>query len=273
MARPFLRDVLRLLPCVLMVGAGCALAEPAGTVRLEDLTWTEVRDAVRAGKTTIIIPIGGTEQNGPDMALGKHNVRAMRLAEKIAVALGNALVAPVVAYVPEGSISPPAAHMRFPGTISVPDAAFEQILEYAARSFGQHGFRDIVFLGDHGGYQADDRLVAERLNRLWAAGPVRAHAIDEYYRVTQVEYVAALKQRGYSDAEIGTHAGLADTSLMLALDAGLVRTEHLRAEGSLGPADGVYGDPRRASAALGQVGVDAIVTRTTDAIRAAVARR
>ena len=42
---------------------------------LEELTWTELRDAIRAGTTTVIVPVGGTEQNGPHMALGKHNVR------------------------------------------------------------------------------------------------------------------------------------------------------------------------------------------------------
>src|SRR6188472_967872 len=107
-------------------------------VFLEDMTWTEVRDAIAAGRTTVIVPVGGTEQSGPHMALGKHNVRVKMLAGRIASELGNALVAPVVAYVPEGSIDPPAGHMRFAGTISIPEAAFETTLEYAARSFRRH---------------------------------------------------------------------------------------------------------------------------------------
>jgi creatinine amidohydrolase/Fe(II)-dependent formamide hydrolase-like protein len=239
------------------------------TVFLEELTWTELRDLIDSGKTTIIIPIGGTEQNGPDMALGKHNVRVKALSEKIALALGNALVAPVIAYVPEGGVSPPTAHMRFPGTITIPDETFEKVLEYAALSFKLHGFHDIVFLGDHGGYQKDDKIVADRLNREWAATPVRAHAVAEYYRVTQTEYVQALKGRGYRDEEIGTHAALADTSLMLAVDPHLVRADRAK----LGPQDGVYGDPRRSSAELGQLGVDMIVAETVAAIRKDVAQR
>src|ERR1700740_3337918 len=127
-----------LLLCLLFLAPACAAAET--TVFLEDLTWTELRDRVHAGTTIILVPIGGTEQNGPHMALGKHNVRARFLAEKIARQLGNALVAPTIAYVPEGSIDPPTAHMRFPGTITVPDATFESVLEYAARSFKLHGF-------------------------------------------------------------------------------------------------------------------------------------
>ena len=77
-------------------------APPRRRVFLEDMTWTEVRDAIAAGRTTVIVPVGGTEQSGPHMALGKHNVRAHVLAGRIATQLGNALVAPVVAYVPEG---------------------------------------------------------------------------------------------------------------------------------------------------------------------------
>jgi len=67
--------------------------------------------------------------------------------------------------VPEGGVNPPTEHMRYPGTITVPDDVFEKVLESAARSFKLAGFRDIVFLGDHGGYQRDEKAVAARLDR------------------------------------------------------------------------------------------------------------
>ncbi len=256
-----------------LVAATAALAATPPTVLVEELTWTELRDDLRAGKTTLIIPCGGTEQNGPHMTLGKHNVRVKALSERIAQTLGNALVAPVIAYVPEGGVNPPTAHMRFAGTITVPDATFEKVLESAARSFRLHGFRDIVLLGDHGGYQKSLKAVADRLNREWAATGVRVHAIGEYYLAGETAYVQALRGRGYRDDEIGTHAGLADTSLALAVDARLVRTDRLQGGTASGRAEGVYGDPRRASAELGQLGVDAIVGATVTAIRNAVARR
>ena len=264
---------LRLLACIPLVAATCALATAPATVFVDELTWTELRDRIGAGKTTVIVPIGGTEQNGPHMALGKHNVRVKALSEKIALKLGDALVAPTLAYVPEGSVNPPSAHMRYPGTITVPEAAFEKVLEYAARSFKLHGFRNIVFLGDHGGYQKSLKAVAGRLDREWAATPVRVHAIDEYYRAVETTYVQALKSRGFGDDEIGTHAGLADTSLALAVDPGLVRTDRLHSGETPARGDGVVGDPSRSSAALGQLGVDAIVAATVDAIKRSVARR
>lgn len=250
-----------------------SVAYGESSVFLKDLTWTELRDQINHGKTTIIIPIGGTEQNGPDMALGKHNRRVNLLSEKIALALGNAIVAPVIAYVPEGNINPPTGHMRFPGTISIPDGTFKEILENAALSFQAHGFRDIVFLGDHGGYQNDLSAAAAQLNQQWAGTQVRAHAVLEYYQTTQKQYPQALQNLGFHDPNPGAHAGLGDTSLMLALDPSLVRLKELQAnDHKPAAAEGVYGDPSKASSQLGQLGVKLIVENTVTAIRKATQR-
>jgi creatinine amidohydrolase len=257
----------------LLASSAAFCAQPVNRVFLDDYTWTELATAIHAGRTTIIVPIGGTEQNGPHMALGKHNVRVKALAERIAHTLGNALVAPVIAYVPEGAIEPPTGHMRFPGTISVPERTFESVLEGAARSFKRHGFRDIVFIGDHVGYQKNEQAVAVRLNREWAGSPARAHAIVLYYEITQSRYRDMLRRRGFSDEEIGTHAGVADTSLALAIDPSLVREDRLQAAAADGPKSGVHGDPRRSSAQLGGIGVDVIVAETVNEIRNAVKRR
>ena len=241
-------------------------------VYLSDMTWTEVRDAIHAGRSTVIVPVGGTEQSGPHMALGKHNERVRLLAGRIAAELGNALVAPVIAYVPEGRIAPPTAHMRYPGTISISDDAFKGVLEGAARSFRQAGFRDVVLIGDHGGYQDQMAAVATRLGREWQAGAeprARIHFIADYYRSSDQPFVRALQERGLSTAQIGTHAGAADTSLTLALEPHLVRSDKLAAGA---PGNGVTGDPRPATAELGRLGVDLIVARSVAAIRKATAR-
>jgi creatinine amidohydrolase/Fe(II)-dependent formamide hydrolase-like protein len=201
------------------------------------------------------------------MALGKHNVRVKALAGKIAATLGDALVAPVVAYVPEGRVAPPSGHMRYAGTISIPDEAFRAVLEASGRSFRQHGFVDIVLIGDSGNYQSELKAVATRLNRDWASTPARAHFIADYYRAVQSDYVRALRDKGLSEAQIGTHAGSADTSLLMAVDATLVRPEQLAVAARDGAAGGAAGDPRASSAALGQIGIDLIVAHTVSAIR------
>ncbi|MEP6828565.1 MAG: creatininase family protein, partial [Aestuariivirga sp.] len=153
-------------------------------VFLENLTWTELRDAVASGSTTVIVPVGGTEQSGPHLTLGKHNVRVKVIAEKIAEQLGHTIVAPVIAYVPEGQIDPPTEHMKFPGTISLTDATFIQMLQQTGRSLRHAGFTHIVFIGDHGGYQSDLVTAASGLNKEWA-GKAKAIGLRQYYNIAQ----------------------------------------------------------------------------------------
>ena len=249
---------------VLLLFTGPAdAARPPGNLLLEDMTSTELASAVRDGVTTALVPIGGTEQNGAHIALGKHNARAAALALRIAERLGYTLVAPVIAYVPEGRIEPATEHMRFAGTISVPEPAFEQVLTGAARSLRAAGMRTIVLLGDHGGYQRSLQSVAERLSREWRNTGVRVLAPTEYYRAASRGFDDILRKRGYSDAEIGVHGGLADTALSLALTPALVRADRL-ADAARTP--GVTGDARRATAELGELGVALIVDATASAI-------
>src|SRR5207248_214504 len=133
------------------------------SVWIEELTWMEVRDALKAGKTTVLIPTGGVEQNGPYLATGKHNYVLRATSEAIARKLGNALVAPVVPFVPEGNIDPPSSHMKYPGTISLTEDTYERLLTDICACFRTHGFAHIVLIGDSGGNQKGMKAVAERL--------------------------------------------------------------------------------------------------------------
>lgn len=248
-----------------LVSVGCAHAQ-TGNVDFACLTWPEVAAAVRSGTDTIIIPIGGTEQSGPYIAVGKHNVRAEALARRIAQGVGHTLVAPVVAYVPEGGTNPRTSHMRFPGTISIPPAAFTGLLEGAAESFHVQGFRRVVFLGDHGGYLSYLKAVTAHLNHEWH-GSGQAIFLGAYYDVIGTQYAAALRARGLG-AAVGKHADVSDTSLMLAVDPSMVREEALRHAALPNAAQGVYGgDPRPATAELGRIGTNMQVQAAIDALK------
>jgi creatinine amidohydrolase/Fe(II)-dependent formamide hydrolase-like protein len=241
-----MRSALVLLALVCAVG--WSSAQIPDTVFLEDLTWVEVRDKVAAGTTTIIIPTGGTEQNGPHMTLGKHNFLVRYKAGEVARRVGGALVAPVVAYVPEGNIDPPSGHMRFAGTITTPQDVFEKVLEFAARSFRQHGFRDIALLGDSGGNQAGQEAVARALNGEWKAGQVRVHHLSDYYPGPGDDW---LKTQGISEQDIGSHASIHDTASLMLLNPQLLRLK-LLAPGKSGDGTGVVGNPARSTAELGK---------------------
>jgi creatinine amidohydrolase len=265
-----------------------ALAQKS--VYLEELTTAEVAAMVKNAPSVVIIPVGGTEQNGPHMAIGKHNTRVKVLAGRIATQLTtplttqsttqsvgqkiNVIVAPVVSYVPEGNINPPTEHMKWAGTISIPDDAFKSMLLSAARSFKQHGFTDIVILGDSGNYQSLLAQVATAYNEEAAKdaknASSRMHFIGDYYQASQSSYIAALKAKGLSDAEIGTHAGSADTSLLMAIEPVMVRTDKFAEAARNGRAGGTLGDPRAATAALGQIAADAMVKISALAIQKAI---
>lgn len=244
----------------------------SGVARAVDLachSWTEIAAAQKAGTRTVIVPIGGTEQSGPYMAVGKHTVRAHVLADRIAQAVGQTFVAPTIAYVPEGSTTPRRSHMRFPGTLSLPPDVFAAVVTGAAESLRVQGFETIVVLGDHGGYQNLLTQVARKLNQTWARhghNKARVVFVRDYYQVIPTRYADILRQKGYGQS-VGKHADLSDTSLMLAVDPSLVRQEALRHAEKPQPADGVYGgDPRQASAELGRIGTDMQVQAAVDAI-------
>jgi creatinine amidohydrolase/Fe(II)-dependent formamide hydrolase-like protein len=234
-----------------------SLPTPA-SVFLEDLTWVELRDAIAAGKTTVIIPTGGTEQNGPIMVLGKHNYLVRYKAGEIAKQLGNAIVAPVMAYVPEGDIpgaKPAAGHMRFPGTITTPEDAYEKVLEYAARSLKSAGFLDIAMIGDSGGNQTGQKVVSEMLNKEWAGTTARVHHITDYYPGRGDAIAAA---NGMSQEAIGSHAGSQDTTSLMYINPGMLRFDKFTL-GKANDGQGHVGDARYSTAIIGKLILEAQV--------------
>ena len=247
--RRFLALGLATAGCALLLRRSASAGAPPPSVFLEDLTWTEIRDAVASGMTVALVPTGGTEQNGPHMAVGKHNAIVRTAAGEIARRLGNALVAPVIAYVPEGKFDPPEGHLRFPGTLGVSEATFAAELGDAATSLALAGFTLICFVGDHGGSQPVQAEVARRLTTAWRRRGVRVANLGRYYAANGQE--DWLKAHGFTAREIGTHAGLVDTAELLAVEPAGVRPGLLSPLSWPFGATGVAGDPSRATAELG----------------------
>jgi creatinine amidohydrolase len=183
--------------------------EAGASLWTEELTWMEVRDAVKAGKTTIIIGTGGVEQNGPYVAGGKHNYVLQTVLPYIARAIPNSLIAPIVKFVPEGQIEPASGHMSYPGTISLEEATFEALLTDICRSYRAHGFKDIVLLGDSGGNQTGMKNVADALNKKWARDDARVHYLSEYYDEDRWSY-DFLKTLGITQIDKTKPAGQQD---------------------------------------------------------------
>ena len=221
------------------------------SVYMEDLTWTEIMKALNNGYTRVIIPTGGTEQNGPHMILGKHNYIVHYTAGVIARRLGNTLVAPVITYVPEGrGGAHPTGHMHYPGTLTVSNKVFESIIKSAIESYSIHGFKTFFLVGESGPNQPPQAEVAAE----YAKDPrgLGVYQIGDYYDANKQE-ITWLESQGYTMAQIGTHAGMRDTSELMAVHPSGVRHGAallLPPKGPLGL--GSNGDRDAASAEIGR---------------------
>ena len=239
------------------------------SVFLEELTWTEVRDLIERGTSRVLIPTAGTEQNGPHMVLGKHRYIIEHTADLIARELGQTLVAPVMTHVPEGNIDPPTSHMRFPGTISLPNEHFVKVLEYTARSMAAHGFTDILFISDSGSNMRGIAEVTEALNNEWRGSPARVHDVSDYY--ANNGFREWLEAEGETPDSIGTHAGITDTSQLLYVNPLHIRTDKMAYDGGF-ENSGVRGDPTRASRSWGQKGIEMKVEAAVRQVRMLLAQ-
>ena len=236
------------------------------SVFIEELTWLEVRDAQRAGKTTAIIATGGVEMNGPYLATGKHNYVLRATTEAIARQLGNALVAPIVAFVPEGDIEPPTGHMRYPGSISLTQATFKALLTDIAASLRATGFTRIVLIGDSGGNQQGMKEVAAELSSKWKDGKTAIRFIPEYYDYPGL--AKWLEGEGIKQVDEGLHDDYAITSQMMTVDPTLVRMQEREAKGKFS-INSVALAPAEKTIAMGRKAVEWRARITVEAIRKA----
>lgn len=239
------------------------------TVWLEEMTWIDVRDAMKAGKTSIIISTGGIEPNGPWLALGKHNYVLHANCEAIARKMGNALCAPIVKYVPEGEIETKSSHMASPGTISMREDTFRAVLNDIAESLQAHGFKNIIFIGDSGGNQAGQKAVAEKLTAKWAGKALAIH-IPDYY--TYGEVAKFMSDKGIKETEKGD--GLHDDPIitlnMFIDDPNSVRYEG-RVKAGKATINGVSIADKAKNTALAKQIVEFRATKTVEAINKAIA--
>lgn len=227
---------------------GFSETETMPTVWLEEMTWPEVQNALRFGYTNVLIPTAGINQNGPHMPLNARRMIIHKTAEKLARRLGNTVVAPIIDFTPQGSIESREGHTRFPGTISMPGKVFADTLDYMVRSLHKQGFTQFFIIGEGIGNQQVQEQIAKALSQR----QIPVFHISDYYAVAaQEEY---LRKQGFDSATIGGHAGLRETSELMAVAPGMVRDYQLGVipEQSMFQY-GAWGNTSKANAELGNV--------------------
>ncbi|HZE98029.1 MAG TPA: creatininase family protein [Planctomycetota bacterium] len=200
------------------------------TLFIEEMTWMEVRDALQAGKDTVLVAAGGIEQNGPYVVTGKHNVVLRATTRAIARRLGNTLIAPIIGFVPEGDYDPPTDHMKYPGTIGVTEETFRRLVADVCSSLRVHGFQHLILIGDHGLDQDGLEAVAAALSKKWAGGKTTVHYIRDYYDEDD-DVAGWLAKQGLKETDEGLHDSFMMEAQMMTVDPEMVRMKERLAAG------------------------------------------
>jgi len=244
------------------------------TVKLEELTWTDVEAELESGTDTAVVPVASTEQHGPHLPLGTDAYIGEAVAERVAERLGDALVAPAVRPGVSGH------HMEFSGTLTVDAELLMGTLRAYAASLAEHGFEYLVLMPSHGGNFAPVDAVAPEIARdLDGVEVVTLSDIDRYMELMN----EGLREGGIDYQEPVVHAGANETAPMMAAHEALVREERRERghEGGLSVTallskgfsyfteNGVLGDARESSAEAGEAILDNVADAYAEGIREA----
>jgi creatinine amidohydrolase len=237
---------------------------PVDTVLMEEMTWLEITNAMKAGKTTVILPAGGLEATGPFITLDKHQNMLRGQTDMIARKLGNALIAPVVRYVPpdDGQRGP------YVGDFNITLAAYKSTLTDICNALRVDGFKEVILIGDHQGAQRGMKEVAEELSQKWTDGASRVHFIPEYYdRHAVQEYVRT--KLGITEGRGGFSDNYYNTSILMAVNPESARLQE-RTEADQLTVNGVNLKPIEKTIANGKTILQMQTDQTVGAIQKAI---
>lgn len=167
-------------------------------MRLDHATWPEVQ-AYLDTNTGIILPVGSTEQHGPMGLIGTDALCAQAIARLVGKG-ARAYVAPVLAY------TPAPFNTAFPGTISISEPLFEDLVGQVFDGLWAQGFRHIYVMNGHGANLAPMRRAAKTLGD----GAVLLRSWWDFAAVN------ALRQKLYGDWE-GMHATPSEVAVTQAI--------------------------------------------------------
>lgn len=142
-------------------------------MQLQLKTWQFVEDYLKT-KTGIVIPIGSTEQHGPNGLIGTDHLCAEFVAKGVGDTAGCA-VAPTLAY------GMSQHHLAFAGSVTLRPSTLMLVVRDVVRSLAVHGFRRFFFINGHGGNVATMAAAFDELHAAHSLGetvePVRCRMV------------------------------------------------------------------------------------------------
>ena len=237
---------------------------------IEELTWMEIRDAIRDGNTTVLVLTGGVESNGPHLASGKHNYSNKLMGESVAQALGATLIAPLVTLEPGNPTGPVTIGSTGP---MVSQATYIAWLTDIGDSLRSMGFTQVYFLGDSGGNTRGMQAAADELNDRYGGVPTQFHHVPEFYNHDKVrqyiqETLGIPEEMEYqaSSGSDGIHEELSITSVMSVIDPTSIRFDQ-RVEAGRASINGISLLPLSDTQSLGRMVIDFRTRLTVEAIK------
>ena len=245
--------------------------EAVNSVWIEELTWMEIRDAIRAGSTTALILTGGVESNGPHLASGKHNYSNELMGASVAQALGKTLIAPLVTLEPGRPSGPVMIGNTGP---MVSQETYIAWLTDMGDSLRGMGFTEVYFLGDSGGNRRGMQAAADALNARYNGNPTRFHHVPEFYNHDKVrqyiqETLGIPEQLEYnaSRGSDGIHEELSISSIMSVIDPTSIRFDQ-RVKAGRASINGISLEPLSQTQELGRKLIEFRTQITVAAIQA-----
>ena len=251
------------------------------TIRMEEMTWPDIKAAIERGFTTAVVGVGSTEQHGPHLPTMTDARIGEEVAHLVALKLGDALQARTV------DVGVSEHHLAFAGTLSLRPETLKMILRDYVDSLVRSGFKRIVFVPTHGGnFATVEQVIVEAREAhpgVEVTGYTDLLGLTGFLNQASAEY-------GVTAEESGAHAGENETSIMMALEWDLVVPERF-APGYLGPlgerevkivlesgmpalsSNGVLGDPRKASAEKGRIYLERLADFLVEKVGRRAARR
>lgn len=172
--------------------------------RLYKMTWPEIRGAIEK-IDAVFIPVGSTEQHGHHLPVECDHFTSTYFCEVAAESLNKrgkwVVVAPTINY------GCSWYHINFPGTISLSQKTFMEVVNDVCSSLAHHGFKNLIVLNSHGG---NSNALNTCLTDLYAERGIRV-AIAQWWTFIS----GAIKELGITSPL--THAEEVETSIAMAI--------------------------------------------------------
>jgi creatinine amidohydrolase len=230
------------------------------TIRMDEMTWVDIKTAMEEGYDTVVIGVGSIEQHGPHLPTQTDALLGDTITNQVASKRPKTLQGPTI------RIGCSEHHMAFPGTITLTKETLKRVITDYTRSLVRHGFSKIFFIPSHGGNFAPLNEVLNELQKEFSDSNINGLTnLQKFIKVLQ----KSSEEEGITAEEAGAHAGESETSLVLAIKEQLVKKEHFET-GYVGPfgkeqsdlifskgmtaltKNGILGDSTKASKEKGQ---------------------